>query len=133
VHFLRLLAMCWPGVQSARDNHVQVYSTPILKLFFFTHGLSNKPFLIWLLTTQPRLKCVATLPCNLSLTACFAHINVSQGSVATYARCGEMFNIHLTANLLRNLPVKKFVNRLRLDRIMVMSLWPRFLAHPVVL
>jgi len=34
-------------------------------------GLSNKPFLIWLLTTQPYLKYVATLPCNLSVTACF--------------------------------------------------------------
>jgi len=34
-------------------------------------GLSNKPFLIWLLTTPPYLKYVATLPCNLSLTACF--------------------------------------------------------------
>ena len=22
VHFLRLLAVCWPGAQSARDNHV---------------------------------------------------------------------------------------------------------------
>ena len=22
VHFLRLLAVCWPGVQSSRDNHV---------------------------------------------------------------------------------------------------------------
>jgi len=44
----------------------------------------------------------------LSLIACFADINISQGSVATYARCGEMFNIRLTANLLRNLPVKKF-------------------------
>ena len=34
--------------------------------------------------------------------------------------------------LQRNLPVKKIsVNRLRFDRIMVMSLWPRFLAHPV--
>ena len=33
-----------------------------------------------------------------------------------------------------NLPVKKkFVNRLRFDRIVVMSLWPRFLAHPVYL
>jgi len=62
---------------------------------------------------------------------CFADINVSQGSVATCARCGGMFNIHLTANLLTNLAVKKFVNRLRFDRIMVMSLWPRFLAHPV--
>jgi len=38
----------------------------------------------------------------------------------------------LTANLPRNLPVKKIVNRLRFDRIMVMSPWPRFLAHPVV-
>jgi len=37
--------------------------------------------------------------------ACFADINVSQGSVATYARCSGIFNIHLTANLPSNLPV----------------------------
>jgi len=42
-----------------------------------------------------------------------------------------MFNIHLAADLLRNLPVKKSVNRLRFDRTMVMSPRPRFLAHPV--
>jgi len=36
----------------------------------------------------------------------FADINVSQGSVATCARCGGMFNTRLTANLSRNLPVK---------------------------
>jgi len=41
--------------------------------------------------------------------------------------------MHLTANLLRNLPVKNFVNRSGFVRIMVMSLWPRFLAHPIVL
>ena len=29
----------------------------------------------------------------------FADISVSHGSVATYARCGGTFNIHLTANL----------------------------------
>ena len=40
--------------------------------------------------------------------ACFADINVSQGSVATCASCGGTFNIHLTANLPRNLPVKVF-------------------------
>jgi len=40
--------------------------------------------------------------------ACFADINVSQGSVATYARCGGMFNMHLTANYPKNLPVKTF-------------------------
>jgi len=43
---------------------------------------------------------------------------------------GGSFNIHLTANLLRNLPVIFFLNRLRSDRIMVMSLWPRFLGPP---
>jgi len=40
--------------------------------------------------------------------ACFADINVSQGSVATYARCGGIFNVHLTAYLLMNLSVKTF-------------------------
>ena len=64
---------------------------------------------MWLLTTPPHLKCVATIACNLWLMACFADINVSQGgSVATRARCGGILNIHLTANLLRNLLVKKF-------------------------
>jgi len=43
----------------------------------------------------------------LSLMACFTDINVSQGSVATYARCDGMFNMHLTANLPWNLSVKK--------------------------
>jgi len=77
------------------------------------------------------VKYIATLPCNLSLMACFADINVSQGSVATHARCGGIFNIRLTANLPRNLSVNFFSNQLRFDRIMVMSLWPRFLDHPV--
>jgi len=36
--------------------------------FVFTDRLSNKPFLIWSLTTSPHLKYVATLPCNLTLT-----------------------------------------------------------------
>ena len=30
--------------------------------------------------------------------ACFADINVSQCSVATYAKRGGIFDIHLTAN-----------------------------------
>ena len=70
----------------------------------FTDRLSNKPFLTWLFKTSPHLKYVATLPSNLSLMACFADINVSHGSVATYARFG-IFNVHLTENLPRNLPV----------------------------
>jgi len=40
--------------------------------------------------------------------ACFAEMNVTQGSVATYARYGGIFNMHLTTNLPRNLPVNFF-------------------------
>jgi len=39
--------------------------------------------------------------------ASFAGINVLQGSVATYVRCGGIFNIRLTANLERSRPAKK--------------------------
>jgi len=49
----------------------------------------------------------------LSLMACFADINVSRGSVVTYARCGGIFDIHLTEDLLRNLPVKKVLKSVR--------------------
>ena len=38
-------------------------------------------------------------------------------------------NIHLTANLLRNLSVN-FFNRLRFYTVMVVSLWPRFFGVP---
>jgi len=68
--------------------------------------------LIWLLTTPPHLKYVATLPCN--LMACFADVNVSQGSVATYARCGGMFNNYLTENVPGNLPLKKFYKSVKI-------------------
>jgi len=73
VHFLRLLAVRWPGAQSVRNNHFRACNfakySPIL-YFFFTRRLINKPFLIWLLKTSSYLKYVATLPCNLSLMAC---------------------------------------------------------------
>jgi len=46
--------------------------------------------------------------------ACFADINVSQGSVATYARCGAIFNKHLTANLPRNLLVNKICKSVKI-------------------
>ena len=52
----------------------------------------HKHFLIWLLRTPPHLKYVATLPCSLSLMACFADINVWQGSVATCAGCDGIFD-----------------------------------------
>jgi len=60
---------------SARDSHVFARNfarySPII-IFFVTLRLTNEPVLIWLLTTSPHLKCTATLPCNLSLMACFA-------------------------------------------------------------
>jgi len=65
--------------------------------------------------------------------ACFADIKVSQGSVSTYARCDGIFNIHLTVNLPRTFQWCFFKNRLRFDRIMVMSLWPRFFGPPSIL
>ena len=46
--------------------------------------------------------------------ACFGDINVSQGSVATYARCDGIFNIHLTANLATNPPVKKILKSVKI-------------------
>jgi len=45
--------------------------------------------------------------------ACFAEINVSQGSVAIYSRCGGIVHIYLTANLPKNLPVKKFLKSVK--------------------
>jgi len=46
--------------------------------------------------------------------ACFADIYVSQGIVATDARCGAIFNIYLTINLPRNLPVKKLFKSVKI-------------------
>jgi len=70
---------------------------------------------------------------HLSLITCFLTLmfHCSQGSVATYARCGRSFNNHFTANLLKNLSGNFFENRLRFDRIMTMRLLRRFLAYRV--
>jgi len=46
--------------------------------------------------------------------ACFANTVVSQGSVATYARFGGIFDIHLTANLPGNLVMKKFLKSVKI-------------------
>ena len=76
----------------------------------FSGRLSNKPFLIWSLTTPPHLKYVAKLPCNLSLIVCFLtllfHKVVWQHTV--YARNDGIFNNRFTVNLLENQPVKEF-------------------------
>jgi len=46
--------------------------------------------------------------------ASFADTNGSRGSAATYATRGGIFNIHLTANLLMNLAVKKILKPVKI-------------------
>ena len=84
-----------------------------------------------LLTTPPHLKYVATLPCNLLLMACFADINVSQSSVATHAKCGGIFDIHVTANLPKNRPVKTFLKSVKNWQNYGHDSVAPFLTHPV--
>ena len=70
---LRLLAVWWP----AHETTMFFLATlPDIHRFKknFTDRLSNKPFLIWLLTIPPHLNCVAALPCNLPLISCFLTI-----------------------------------------------------------
>jgi len=76
MHLARLANTLLKDEESARDNHVFACNFNQIFIdfkFFFTLRLSNKPFLICLLTTLPYFKYEATLPCNLSLMArCFA-------------------------------------------------------------
>ena len=58
-------------------------------------------------------------------------IHVSQGSVATYVRCGGMSIKHYIANFLMSLSVKKFQNRLRLEKVIAKNLVASFLGHGV--
>jgi len=63
---------------------------------------------------------VATLPCNFIVNRLFSDTNVSQGSAATYARYVVIYNDHLTAKLLQNLPVKEFLKSVKTLK----DLWP---------
>jgi len=70
---------------------------------------------------------VATQPCDLLLSLCFRlslffDINVSQGSVATFVRCGGIFNYSFITNLLLSPLVKIFKNRLAFGEVMDKSI-----------
>ena len=61
------------------------------------------------------LKCLAVLPCHLPLITIhisgyrqFSDIHISQGSVATYLRCGGIFKYDFIANLPLSLSVNEF-------------------------
>ena len=78
------LAVCWPGAQCARDNHVLACN--FCQIFTDLKQFSLTDLAIYLvIKTSPHLKYVATPPGNLSLMTCFADNNVSQGSLATCA------------------------------------------------
>ena len=127
------LAVRWPSAQVHETITFLLVTLPnIHRLkFFFTLTLSNKPFLIRLLTTPPHLKYVATLPCNLSFIACLADINVSQCNVAL---CKVRWNFWYPFNCKftkESSSEKKLLNRLRIDRMLSWVCGPVFLAHPV--
>jgi len=63
--------------------------------------------------------------------AYFADVNVSQGSVATYTRCDGIFWYPFNCKFTKeSSSEKKILNQLRIDKIIVMSLWPRFFDPP---
>jgi len=86
-------------------------------------------------------QCIAALPCNLSLLACFADINVSLGSVATYARSCGIFDKPLYCKFTKETLVKKMWKSVKIwqnyGRLFVASLFsgtPRMLtiANPTL-
>ena len=92
--------------------------SPVVKVFF-TGKFSNK-FVKTRLLKVSHLKCVATLPCDLSLTTTlvwecrlFSGTDVLQGSVATRMRCDGIFNNSFIANVLDNLSVKQSVKSVK--------------------
>jgi len=92
--------------------------------FFSTLRLSNKRFLIWLLTTPLHLKYAATLViCRswLVLLTLMFHRVVWQHMLGAVG-----FLICIKLQIYEAIFIEKIVNRFRFDRIMVMSLWSRF-------
>jgi len=61
----------------------------------------------------------------------FSDIHISQGSVATYFRCGGIFKHDFVANLPLSLLAKKIENRLIFGEVMGKSLVSCFLTHSV--
>jgi len=91
-----------------------------------TARLSNKPFLIWLLTTPLHLKYAARLPCNLSLIACI--LTLMFYKVAWQEMISVMWFLITTLLQIyyRMFRWKKIENQLRFDKIVAMNLWPHF-------
>jgi len=84
---------------------------------------------------------LAIIPCHLSLITIhisdccqFSGIHISQGSVATYLRCGGILKYEFVANSPLSLPAKNCENRLLFGEVMGKSLVSCFLlTHAAVL
>ena len=63
--------------------------------------------------------------------ACFADINISQGSVATYVRCGGIFNIHLTKKFTKESSSEIFFKSVKIWQNYGHESVVLFLAHRV--
>jgi len=111
-----------------RGHRLMTTILSILNRFkiFFTGRFLGKFAVKRISEIPPHLTYVATLPCETLMSAKQTINDKLQGSVATYLRCGGVVNNQIKKDLPRNLPAKKFWNRLKIDRIMVMSLWTRF-------
>jgi len=69
----------------------------------FTKRLLGKFAVQWILKIQPHLTYVATLPCKTLMPAKQAINDKLQSSVATYLKCGEVFNNQIKKGLLLSL------------------------------
>jgi len=69
----------------------------------FTKRLLGKFAVQWILKIQPHLAYVATLPCKTLMPAKQAINDKLQSSVATYLKCGEVFNNQIKKGLLLSL------------------------------
>jgi len=81
------------------------------------------------INTPPHLKYVATLPCNLSLIACFMTLMFHK---VVWQHMQRVVGLLLTSLLQIYQEIfqwKNSVNRLRFDRMMVMSFCQHFLRH----
>jgi len=68
---------------------------------------------------------------RLVFVVAFKTLDISQGSVATHLRYGEISNDRINTHFLLILTVKNFVNRLTLIKLKLQKIVPIFLGYPV--
>jgi len=81
-------------------DHTSVKFEPIN---FFSGRFLGKFAVKWIFKIPSHLAYVAALPCETSMSAKQAINDKLQGSVATYLRCGKVFNNQIKKGLLPSL------------------------------